>query len=88
MLICPLNSFLKKSLNDQVEAWLAQGNEIKMLAHGESGHTILSGNQKRNGFEMVTLLLEGGRGIAYANQLRPATAEEAATGFRSKGVKA
>ncbi|MGB9040244.1 MAG: hypothetical protein WCC23_17285 [Acinetobacter calcoaceticus] len=24
MLICPLNSFLKKSLNDQVEAWLAQ----------------------------------------------------------------
>lgn len=48
--------------------------------------TILSGNQKRNGFEMVTLLLEGGRGIAYANQLRPATAEEVVTGFRAKGA--
>lgn len=45
MLICPLNSFLKKSLNDQVEAWLAQGNEIKMLAHGESGHDWTFNNQ-------------------------------------------
>jgi hypothetical protein len=45
MLICPLNSFLKKSLNDQVEAWLAQGNEIKKLAHGESGHDWTFNNQ-------------------------------------------
>ncbi len=42
MLICPLHSYLKQSLNDQVEAWLAQGNEIKMLAHGESGHSTIS----------------------------------------------
>lgn len=31
MLMCPLHSYLKQSLNDQVEAWLAQGNEIKSL---------------------------------------------------------
>lgn len=42
MLICPLHSYLKQSLNDQVEAWLAQGNEIKKLAHGESGLIGLS----------------------------------------------
>ncbi|HFX6509880.1 TPA: hypothetical protein ACIFEE_000395 [Acinetobacter baumannii] len=29
MHICPLHSYFKQSLNDQVEAWLAQGNEIK-----------------------------------------------------------
>ncbi len=41
MHICPLHSYFKQSLNDQVEAWLAQGNEIKKLAHGESGHALV-----------------------------------------------
>ena len=45
MLMCPLHSYLKQSLNDQVEAWLAQGNEIKKLAHGESGHDWSFNNQ-------------------------------------------
>lgn len=48
--------------------------------------TVTRGTHKQHGFDMVRLLLTGGEGIAYANQLRPATAEEAATGFRSKGV--
>lgn len=45
MHICPLHSYFKQSLNDQVEASLAQGNEIKKLAHGESGHDWYFNNQ-------------------------------------------
>lgn len=38
--------------------------------------TITRGNHKRHGYDMVCLLLEGGAGIAYANELRLATEEE------------
>jgi len=48
--------------------------------------TITRGSHKRHGYDMVCLLLEGGEGLAYANELRLATAEEEATGFRAKGA--
>lgn len=48
--------------------------------------TVKRGTHKRHGLDMVRLHLEGGEGIAFANQLRLATAEEEATGFRAKGA--
>ncbi|WP_416631973.1 hypothetical protein [Acinetobacter baumannii] len=47
--------------------------------------TVKRGTHKRHGFDMVRLHLEGGEGVAFASQLRPATAEEETTGFRAKG---
>jgi hypothetical protein len=49
--------------------------------------TITKGNHKRNGFDMVRLLLNGGAGIAYANELRLATEEEKAANKRFIKVK-
>lgn len=49
--------------------------------------TITRGNHKRNGLDMVCLLLKGGSGIAFADELRLATEEEIKANKRIIQVK-
>jgi len=49
--------------------------------------TITRGSHKRHGYDMVCLLLEGGEGLADANELRLATEEEIEANKRIIKVK-
>ena len=77
--------YIKQDYSADIEAWLAQGNQIKLIGRGESTHNKTFNNKTKNAQSAMRAIMSNSVAIAKAHKDNPFVKARAEA--RNNGLK-